>query len=69
MTEKPADRQAALLAKLDLSSSTINYRPPVVASLDEPVFTSPVTVENNIKSKHLQRPGMLFINFISSVTV
>uniref|UniRef100_A0A0B6ZRF0 ENTH domain-containing protein n=1 Tax=Arion vulgaris TaxID=1028688 RepID=A0A0B6ZRF0_9EUPU len=47
MSEKPSDRQAAMLAKLDLSSSTINYRPPVViAGNEEPMFDSPVSEES-----------------------
>ncbi|KAH9495813.1 hypothetical protein Btru_013367 [Bulinus truncatus] len=47
ITETAADRQAALLAKLDLGSSASNYKPPVVSGHVEQ--TSPFSPQESLK--------------------
>lgn len=51
LSETAADRQAALLAKLDLGSSTSNYQPPVVC--DSTVHTFHSQTEDS--STHLSK--------------
>lgn len=59
MSETPLDRQAALLAKLDLSSSTVNYRPPVViAGNMEPPYSSLAPEGSNSTPRNsVHKPG------------
>ncbi|XP_059165378.1 AP-4 complex accessory subunit Tepsin-like isoform X2 [Physella acuta] len=51
LSETAADRQAALLAKLDLGSSTSNYQPPVVCDSTVHTFHSKTEESNTNSSK------------------
>lgn len=59
MSETPLDRQAALLAKLDLSSSTVNYRPPVViaGNMEPPYSSLAPEGSNSTPRSSVHKPG------------